>query len=196
MDAGPGAGTISTWLADRVGPDGSVTALDTDTQHVLPHPLVDVVQADVSATDLGTAEYDGVHARLVLIHLPDRREVLGDLARALKPGAPLVISEWDCDYRDLVLDAPSRADGDLIDKYVETLISFFETIGMDSTWASKANRAMREEGLEEIRTVTYAASSAGGTGTCLLNATVSQMVEGPLLAGGMTPDEPAALPRA
>src|SRR5262249_5203716 len=72
LDIGPGAGTITTWLAERVRPAGQVTALDLDPQHTHTTGNVTVRQGDVRTVELPEDHYDLIHARLVLVHLAER----------------------------------------------------------------------------------------------------------------------------
>src|SRR5215213_2885623 len=76
-DVGSGAGTIVHWLAERVGPDGTVTSLDVDIRFQRPsHDNVEVRRVDVTAEPIGQGEFDLIHARGVLQHLAPREEVL------------------------------------------------------------------------------------------------------------------------
>src|SRR5262245_54088303 len=52
VDLGAGAGSITAWLAGRVGPEGRVTALDLDTHQIRPADNVTVVTGDVRTVDL------------------------------------------------------------------------------------------------------------------------------------------------
>src|SRR4051794_33633774 len=86
LDAGAGTGSLAVALAERVGPTGTVTALDADARFLEPlaaDRLV-VVEADLTAMQLPAASYDLVHARLVLEHLPERDAVLASLASAVR----------------------------------------------------------------------------------------------------------------
>src|SRR5688572_28410886 len=47
LDVGPGAGTVTSWLAGRVRPGGHVTALDLDPRHIPTADNVTVRHADV-----------------------------------------------------------------------------------------------------------------------------------------------------
>ena len=49
---------------------------------------------DITADAIPLARYDLIHARLVLSHLPQRREVLVRLTQALRPGGWLVIEDF------------------------------------------------------------------------------------------------------
>ena len=77
-EVGAGGGSIARWLAERVAPTGTVLATDLDLTRIPeggPSNLT-FVRHDVVHDPIPTAEYDLVHARLVLVHLPEREEVL------------------------------------------------------------------------------------------------------------------------
>ena len=94
LELGAGAGSIPHWLADHVGPSGSVVALDIDPRFLVDLPTnVEVRTADASAADFGDSEYDLVHHRAILSFVPNRDEVLPKLVRALRPGGWLVSEE-------------------------------------------------------------------------------------------------------
>jgi 2-polyprenyl-3-methyl-5-hydroxy-6-metoxy-1,4-benzoquinol methylase len=109
LDVGAGAGTITAWLADRVGPDGHVTALDKEPEHITGGANITIREGDVRTVELPEGHYDLIHTRLVMLHLAERELVLQRLIAALKPGGVLVISEWDGERRDWLLHASSGA---------------------------------------------------------------------------------------
>jgi ubiquinone/menaquinone biosynthesis C-methylase UbiE len=92
LDAGAGTGSLAAALAERVGPTGSVTALDSDTRFLAPlepERLV-VVESDLTEGNLPVDRFDLVHARLVLEHLPERDQLApGLLAQGLVDEADL-----------------------------------------------------------------------------------------------------------
>jgi SAM-dependent methyltransferase len=53
-----------------------------------------VARHDITADAIPLARYDLIHARLVLSHLPQRRDVLVRLIEALRPGGWLVIEDF------------------------------------------------------------------------------------------------------
>jgi SAM-dependent methyltransferase len=97
LDAGAGHGSFARWLGSQVGDAGSVIAADIDTRLLadITEPNVQVCQLDVVSDPLPCGEYDFVHARLVLTHLPAREQVLGRLCAALRPGGVLMIEDLD-----------------------------------------------------------------------------------------------------
>jgi SAM-dependent methyltransferase len=94
LELGAGAGTVSAWLADKVGPAGGVMSTDIDLQfHEEMPENVTVQQHDIENDSLPSAHFDLVHARAVLQHVPSREEVIPKLIDALKPGGWLVLED-------------------------------------------------------------------------------------------------------
>jgi SAM-dependent methyltransferase len=97
LEVGAGQGSIARWLAQRVGPSGSVMALDLDTSLLtgLDEPNVEVVCGDVLDIELPERSFDLVHTRLVLMHIPERERALERMVSLLRPGGWLVVEELD-----------------------------------------------------------------------------------------------------
>lgn len=97
LEVGAGSGTVTRWLADKVGDTGHVVATDIETKWLqsLDAPNVQVMRHDVTTDPLGESVYDLICARLVLTHLPDTHAVVDKLLRALVPGGWLLIEEYD-----------------------------------------------------------------------------------------------------
>jgi SAM-dependent methyltransferase len=97
LEVGAGGGSVARWLAEQVGPAGSVLATDIDTRFLEPlaGPTLAVQRHDITTDPLPEAVFDLVHTRLVLAHLPERDAVLGRLVHALKPGGWLLLEEFD-----------------------------------------------------------------------------------------------------
>lgn len=95
LEVGAGAGSLSAWMAERVGDDGRVLSLDVDLRFHDDMPgNVIVRQADITRDRIPTEHFDVVHARAVLQHLGDERgAVLDKLIVATKPGGWLVLED-------------------------------------------------------------------------------------------------------
>ena len=92
--AGAGAGTVSAWLAAKVGEEGEVWSCDIDLQFHDPMPAnVKVMEHDHAEDDLPEDYFSLIHARAVLQHIPERDEVLGKFIAALAPGGVLMVEE-------------------------------------------------------------------------------------------------------
>jgi len=97
LEVGGGGGSIATWLSERVGPTGRVLVTDVNTRFLdtLQRANLEVRQHNIVTDPLPEATFDLVHARLVLMHLPERDAVLTRLIKALKPGGWLLDEEFD-----------------------------------------------------------------------------------------------------
>jgi SAM-dependent methyltransferase len=97
LEIGAGSGTMTRWLADRVGPNGHVVATDLETRWLrsLDAPNVEVLRHDVTSDPLDESGYDLICARLVLTHLPDVHAIVAKLLRALVPGGWLLVEDYD-----------------------------------------------------------------------------------------------------
>ncbi|MFD7630557.1 class I SAM-dependent methyltransferase [Streptomyces sp. NPDC059851] len=147
LDAGAGTGTVARWLAEEAGVD-EVVALDRDTGRLAPFagPRLRVREADLTRLaaepDLGT--FDLVHARFVLVHLPERRDLVPLLVERLNPGGYLVLSD--------AADVPDPADPH--SAYRRTLDAVWrtlaETIGTDIAAVRAHPHVLRAAGLEGV----------------------------------------------
>jgi len=94
LEVGAGAGSVSAWLAERVGADGRVMSADIDLQfhEEMPENVI-LRELDIEKDRVPTAHFDIVHARALLQHVPSREEVIPKLIDALKPGGWLVLED-------------------------------------------------------------------------------------------------------
>jgi SAM-dependent methyltransferase len=97
LEAGAGGGSIANWLSNEVGGEGHVLATDLDTRHLkrLDRANMTVRDHDVTRDPLPDCHFDLAHTRLLLIHLPDREQVMCKLVSSLKPGGCIVLEEFD-----------------------------------------------------------------------------------------------------
>ena len=149
LDVGAGTGTLAAALAQRVGPSGSVVAVDVNTRFLDPSAgeRVEVWQADVTREPLPSADFDLVHARLLLEHLPERDRVLSALADAVRPGGWLLIEDLDWSTA-LVIDPPSTVH----DTVANAIMALFAAHGYDPHYGRRLPRQLNALGLREIGT--------------------------------------------
>ena len=94
LELGAGAGTISRWMADRVGESGRVMSTDIDLRfHAEATDNMIVREHDITTDPLPAAHFDVIHARAVLQHIPERDAVLDTLTEALKPGGWIIVED-------------------------------------------------------------------------------------------------------
>jgi protein-L-isoaspartate O-methyltransferase len=189
LEVGAGAGTIAVWLADQVGPTGTVVATDLKPQHVPSRPGLTVLEHNVVTDPLPGGPYDVIHARAVLQHLPQRHEVLAKLAAALAPGGTLVIEELEAGWGRSLLTTPHPRADEILMAYEKALVKVLVASGNDQTWNRKVHGAMRDLGLEGVDTQGWQGSFAGGTGACLLVYAASAELRDKLVEAGMDPED-------
>jgi len=150
LEIGGGGGSIAASLCQRVGAQGRVVATDIEPRflRLLDLPNLEVLEHDVVTDDLpGT--FDLVHAREVLCHLPEREEVLGKLARAVRPGGWILIEDVDIstDRPDPGAPAPERA---LYDKVTRAIFAFLAARGVDLRFGQRLAPLLERLGFEAI----------------------------------------------
>jgi len=101
LEVGAGAGGAAAWLAENVGADrpggGRVVAADLEIGRLTPlaERGVEVLRYDLRSEDLPAGQFDLVHARMLVQHLPDRAAAVARLTAALRPGGWLFLEDTD-----------------------------------------------------------------------------------------------------
>jgi SAM-dependent methyltransferase len=187
LEVGAGSGSIAGWLAGRAGAGGEVVATDTDPSQIRAHRYIRAVAHDI-ATDplepLGT--FDVIHARLVLGHLPNRREVLAKLAGALNPGGVLAVEEFAASWDRCLMETPDPDAERLFVEYHAALRSVLRAAGVDVGWGQRVHGAMCDAGLVEVDTELWARAWRGGEPGCLLPYHASAQLRHRLVEAGMS----------
>lgn len=145
LDAGAGHGSFARWLGSQVGAAGSVLAADLDTRLLadVTEPNIEVRQMDLASDKLPAREFDFVHTRLVLMHIPGREQVLAQLCAALRPGGLVMIEEQD---GFPVLATATGA-------YREAWLAFIRACraaGTDPDWTRDLPLRLRRHGLLDV----------------------------------------------
>ena len=162
LEVGPGAGSIMTWMSEVVGPAGQVLAVDLDPKFLseAERPNVTVVRADISTAQLPQQSFDVVHARYVLIHLPDYEVALTKMFDSLKPGDWLVLEEPDFSAsRGITGDEQELASLRKINQAIEQM---YATLRMDYALGLKLPALMQRRGLQHLTVENDAPLCAGG----------------------------------
>lgn len=103
LDIGAGPGYVSLVLADRVGPEGLVYAVDRSAdalaylerlQNERGVPQIQRVVGDAGTLSPGILHPDSALVTLVLHHTDDPPGILSSVARLLPSGAPAVVAEF------------------------------------------------------------------------------------------------------
>ncbi len=107
IDVGCGPRGIIDLLAARVSPGGRVVGLDADPTHTAMALKfaaasglgdVEVVTADARRTGLPSGSFDLVHARTLLINVPEPGEVVTEMVRLARPGGWVATMDPDTEY--------------------------------------------------------------------------------------------------
>lgn len=97
LELGGGSGSVARFMAQRVGSAGGVLVTDIDMGMLAgcDRPNIEARVHDICTDPLDDLEFDIVHARLLLEHLPSRFAVLDKLVAALRPGGWLLVEDLD-----------------------------------------------------------------------------------------------------
>jgi SAM-dependent methyltransferase len=96
LEVGCGNGSISAWLAERVGPRGHAVAVDLDLSLVdVRPPGLELRRADIVAGPIDPGTFDLVTARAVLHHVADVDAAMRNLTASLAPGGAILLIEPD-----------------------------------------------------------------------------------------------------
>ncbi len=175
LEVGGGGGSITAWLANRVGPTGYVLVTDVDPTFLEPlsAPNVEVLKHNIVTDPLPNATFELIHARLVLIHLPEREKVLARLVSALKPGGWLVDEDFDSVS---LLPDPTVSPGEVILKTQMAVMRLLKDRGAERRFGRLLHGRLRAHGLVEVGAEgRLFMSRSGSAGVSLMRANFEQL---------------------
>jgi SAM-dependent methyltransferase len=179
LELGPGRGSVATWMADRVRPQGSVLALDLDMRIAgrIDHEHVEVREHDLRVEELPRDEFDLVHSRAVLMHLEERDALLDRIAQSLRPGGRVLLEEGDS-FPLSTIDSPAAH------RVLSTILGRFD-------WSRRLPERLEARGFTVDEAVVEVEYFAGRSfGAQFWEATIERRIE--LMEPGMLdPDDVA-----
>uniref|UniRef100_B8HYC7 Methyltransferase type 11 n=1 Tax=Cyanothece sp. (strain PCC 7425 / ATCC 29141) TaxID=395961 RepID=B8HYC7_CYAP4 len=187
LEVGAGAGSITQWLAARVGPGGKVTAVDLDTRFIqtLTLPNVEIISGDVRQAAFAPGTFDLIHVRYVLIHIPDVEAVLTQLFSWLKPGGWLVLEEPD--FGATRSTDSTTASGQSFDRVNQAVIQMFANRGLNHEFGVKLPGLLQKFDLELVSVDSDAHLANGGSRIAkLLKMSTQQLAQTYLETGKVT----------
>jgi ubiquinone/menaquinone biosynthesis C-methylase UbiE len=153
IDLGCGPRGILDLLARRVSPGGRVVGLDADPVHtamaaefVSDHRLsgVQIVTADARHTGLRSGSFDLVHARTLLVNVPEPAVVVAEMVRLAKPEGRVAVAEPDTEHALCYPPHPA------FDRICEIFQVAFSRNGADPAMGRRVSELFRQAGLTDI----------------------------------------------
>jgi 2-polyprenyl-3-methyl-5-hydroxy-6-metoxy-1,4-benzoquinol methylase len=175
LEVGGGGGSISLWLADRVGPNGHVVATDIDPRFLEPLKAknLEVQRHNIATDSLPQSAFDLIHARLVLIHVPEREQVLARLVAALKPGGWLI--EEEIDSASLLPD-PSLNPDEVLLKTQIAAMRLVDDCGVGRRWGRLLFGRLRALGMMNVDAEAIMSMwHSGSIGASIIRANFEQL---------------------
>jgi 2-polyprenyl-3-methyl-5-hydroxy-6-metoxy-1,4-benzoquinol methylase len=159
LEIGAGNGSLSQWLAGRVGFNGHVVASDIRTdlmEGINAGGNLQVLKFDVVNDDPPSAPYDLIAIRALLHHLPERRAVVSKMASWLKPYGWLFVQEPDF-YPTWTVEPPSQK------QFWVLFLQWASTHQIDYYVGRKIPTWVQEEGLLNVNSEGHAILYNGGS---------------------------------
>ncbi|MFE9168543.1 methyltransferase domain-containing protein [Streptomyces kebangsaanensis] len=188
-EVGAGGTSVVSWLARRVGPAGRVVATDIDTSLVAgaARPPVEVRVHDVGVEEPPGNDFDLVHARLVLVHVPDRERALRSMVEALRPGGRLLLEDADTALQPLPCPDEHGPAQELANRLRRGFRRLLADHGADLSYGRRLPRLLREAGLHRVEADAYFPLASPAC-AALESATIRQ-IRTRLVTAGLATDE-------
>ncbi|GAB2738999.1 methyltransferase domain-containing protein [Streptomyces bullii] len=185
-----GGGTsVVSWMARKVGPTGRVLATDTDIAPLLPvaRPPVEARVHDIGEQEPPGRGFDLVHARLVLVHAPDRERALRSMASALRPGGRLLVEDADPALQPLLCPDEYGPGQQLANRLRHRVRQLLADRGADLAQGRRLPRLLREAGLSRVHADAHL-PIASPASAALESATIHR-VRARLVTAGLATDQ-------
>ena len=109
LDLGCGTGELSAYLAELVGPEGKVVAVDPDKERILLaqqsfSEVTNLSFAEGSASNfpgIGSESYDIIFSNYVINWIPDKHEVFKNMYESVKGGGKIAVQYLEHLYLSL-----------------------------------------------------------------------------------------------
>lgn len=186
-EVGAGGAGIPSWLAERVGPAGHVLATDIDVSWMPADAGYTVRRHDVGVDPSPGDGFDLVHARLVLVHVPQRAAALAAMVSALRPGGWLLVEEADPMMQPLVCPDESGPAQRLANKLKHDFRTLMAHRGVDLRYGRTLPRLLRDAGLADVQADAFFPLT--GTACAVLEQATVTQIRDRLVSAGLATDE-------
>jgi SAM-dependent methyltransferase len=184
-EVGAGGTSVVDWLAGRVGPGGHVLATDIDVTWAAgaARPGIDVRLHDVALDPPPEGRFDLVHARLVLVHVPERAKALAAMVSVLRPGGWLFIEDADPTLQPLSCLEERGPAQELANRLRTGFRTLMAGRGVDLAFGRTLPRLLREAGLADV--AADAAFPLALPACARLEAATVNLIRDQLVSGGI-----------
>jgi SAM-dependent methyltransferase len=191
LEIGAGAGSMAAWLAERVGEEGEVVAVDLDASFLRersPASQIRIVEADARRAGLAASHFDAAHARYVLVHNADWGALVDAVVACLKPGASIVLEEPDFTIAKACAGKDARA----FDRVNAAICAMFRDEGKDPALGIRLPSALEARGLRVERTENSAPLCRGGDPLATMMAMSTAQLGAKYLRTGLVDEDDLA----
>jgi SAM-dependent methyltransferase len=186
-EVGAGGPSVPAHFAEEVGVGGYVLATDIDTSWLGGGDTGYAVRRhDVGSEQPPAGCFDLVHARLVLVHVPQRDRALVAMVGALKPGGWLLLEEADPALQPLVCPDESGPEQALANKLKRGFRTLLAERGVDLAYGRTLPRLLRSAGLSDVQSDAF--FPMGGPACAELERATVWQVRDALIAAGIATD--------
>lgn len=191
-EIGCGIGLVTLWMAESVGPAGSVCAVDMSPEQLrlaadraAAARLTNVVfqQASAYETGLPRGSFDLVYSRFLLCHVPDPLKAVREMSALLKPGGVLVCEDFDAN--SIAADPPAVS----YTRLVEISQAVDAHLGVDSNIGLKLHRFFREAGFHAPEVSISQPAALRGSAKRFWELTLREAAPAILQAGAASEEE-------
>ena len=151
-EVGAGGTSVVAHLAARVGARGHVVATDIDlawAAHAAA-PNVTIIEHDVAGEPPPGGPFDLVHARLVLVHVPERDVALANMVSALRPGGVLLVEDADPALQPRSCLEETGPEEVLANRLRRGFRHLLSERGVDLAYGRTLPHRLRSAGLEDV----------------------------------------------
>jgi len=153
-EVGAGGASVPAWIAEQTKADVLATDIDTTWLEAEEDGFV-VKRQDIGTEPAPDDSFDLVHARLVLVHVPQRSKALATMIDALKPGGWLLVEEADPGLQPLACPDDHGAAEKLANKLKLAFRVLMAERGVDLSFGRKLPRLLRAAGLVDVQSDAY-----------------------------------------
>jgi SAM-dependent methyltransferase len=185
-EVGAGSAQVPAWIAEQTGGDVLATDIDTAWLDGDDHAF-EVARHDIGRDPAPDDRFDLVHARLVLVHVPERTEALATMVRALKPGGRLLVEDADPGLQPLACPDEWGPEQALANRLKRGFRSLMADRGVDLSFGRKLPRLLRSAGLADVRSDSF--FPLGGPACDALERATVEQIRVRLVAAGLATGE-------